>query len=302
MNRTIVIAIGILLAFCLGVHFYAQWDMKRFDAYLDEEYGDTLEQWRQVSRQDIVFADEEPAPELEQPPPPLPTSGVPDDIPEHLKLPPELNNGHYRGRQEYTPERPEPSYEEVLRFGNIIKEIIRDYNPERPIAEVWPQFIEAEKIYREHAERDLGYTPLTIYNYDRFDWVYEQTWAFPEVTALLFSEGEKEARGEDSHFEFTRQIDMGECDPDWNLMPLRDGREFRSRYGHTYEFRYSTSDGGFYTSTIGLSGDPDTNKLVVIDVHETSDEELQRLSGWNYNINYYTNEPVHYEPYQRIEK
>ena len=35
MNRkTMVIAIGILLAFCLGVHFYAQWDMKRFDASL----------------------------------------------------------------------------------------------------------------------------------------------------------------------------------------------------------------------------------------------------------------------------
>ena len=44
MNRkTMVIAIGILLAFCLGIHFYAQWDMKRFDASLpkppDPEQG-----------------------------------------------------------------------------------------------------------------------------------------------------------------------------------------------------------------------------------------------------------------------
>ena len=37
MNRKpFVIAIGILLAVCLGVYFYAQWDMKRFDAVLPE--------------------------------------------------------------------------------------------------------------------------------------------------------------------------------------------------------------------------------------------------------------------------
>ena len=37
MNRkTFVIALGILLAVCLGLHFYAQWDMKRFDASLPE--------------------------------------------------------------------------------------------------------------------------------------------------------------------------------------------------------------------------------------------------------------------------
>ena len=34
MNRTLVIAIGIVIAICLGVHFYAQWDMKRFEASL----------------------------------------------------------------------------------------------------------------------------------------------------------------------------------------------------------------------------------------------------------------------------
>ena len=37
MNRkTFVIAIGILLAVCFSIHFYAQWDMKRFDAVLPE--------------------------------------------------------------------------------------------------------------------------------------------------------------------------------------------------------------------------------------------------------------------------
>ena len=35
MNRkTMVIAIGILLAFCLGLHFYAEWNMAQFDASL----------------------------------------------------------------------------------------------------------------------------------------------------------------------------------------------------------------------------------------------------------------------------
>lgn len=35
-RRTLVIAISIAIAFCLGVYFYAQWDMKRFDASLPE--------------------------------------------------------------------------------------------------------------------------------------------------------------------------------------------------------------------------------------------------------------------------
>ena len=35
MNRkTMVIAIGILLAFCIGIHFYAEWNMAQFDASL----------------------------------------------------------------------------------------------------------------------------------------------------------------------------------------------------------------------------------------------------------------------------
>ena len=35
MNRkTMVIAIGFLLAFCLGIHFYAEWNMAQFDASL----------------------------------------------------------------------------------------------------------------------------------------------------------------------------------------------------------------------------------------------------------------------------
>ena len=35
MNRkTMVIAIGILLGFCAGIHFYAEWQKREFDASL----------------------------------------------------------------------------------------------------------------------------------------------------------------------------------------------------------------------------------------------------------------------------
>ncbi len=36
MNRTLVIAIGIILALCLGWHFYAEWNMAQFDASLPQ--------------------------------------------------------------------------------------------------------------------------------------------------------------------------------------------------------------------------------------------------------------------------
>ncbi len=35
-KRTLIVGISLILAVCLDLHFYAQWDMKRFDASLPE--------------------------------------------------------------------------------------------------------------------------------------------------------------------------------------------------------------------------------------------------------------------------
>ena len=51
----------------------------------------------------------------------------------------------------------------------------------------------------------------------------------------------------------------------------------------------------------GFSRTLDKNApLIVIDVANTSDAELKRLGGWNYNINPYTLQLVQYERYNTI--
>ena len=36
MNRTMVIAIGILIAICTGIYFWAEWQKQEFDASLPQ--------------------------------------------------------------------------------------------------------------------------------------------------------------------------------------------------------------------------------------------------------------------------
>lgn len=157
--------------------------------------------------------------------PPLPPSAIPENIPEHLKLPPEWVDGHYaldsdaKGGYPFSPE-------ESQRLLNIFKEIVSDYNPQRPLAAVGKRYIDHEKIYRAHAEHELGYTPLGTGSYNRIDWQYEQVWAHPEVWALVFQDAPP---GEEHYFTTTRSIAMGEESPDWNLTTLQDGREFRMK-------------------------------------------------------------------------
>lgn len=233
-----------------------------------------------------------PTENTDSPLPPLPPSSVPEDIPEHLKLLPEMVNEYYYDFEDEPPAF-EPPLEVAERFINILKEIIQDYNPQRPLAEVWPQYIAYEKMYRARAEYDLGYTPLGGSCYNRTDWAYEQTWAFPEIMGLVLKDDLTPEEGD--RFLTIRMIEMGEESPDWNLHILRDGREFRVKGDYRYEFKYGTSDAG---SVIGFSRTLDKNApLIVIDVANTSDAELKRLGGWNYNINPYTLQPVQYERY-----
>ncbi len=151
-------------------------------------------------------------------------------------------------------------------------------------------------MYRARAEYDLGYTPLGGVSYNRIDWLYEQTWAFPEIMTLVHEASSSVESGQ--RFLTVRSIALGHISPDWNLHVLKDGREFRVRGDRRYQFKYGTAERG---STTGFSRTNDKNApLVVIDVANTSDEELKKLSGWNYNINPYTLEPIQYEPYNFI--
>ena len=208
----------------------------------------------------------------------LPSSAVPENIPEHLKLPEAFKN-------RYSPDKSDPnapSITEVRAFmQQVIEYAIANHNPKRPIAEVWPAFMEAEMVYNTLAAQHLGKFPGYTGG-SRIEWAYEQFWAFPEVSEVKNS-------GEyfNSLSTLVYDVELGLEDPNWNVTTLPDGRTFRMRRNHRYEFNYP---GGGYR--IGLSR-PEHSKLVVIDnVFEISDAELEALSGWNYNFNPYTGKPI----------
>ncbi len=231
-------------------------------------------------------------------PPPLPPSAVPEDCPEHLKFLPEWIDGVYRDVEPDPPE--DPLTDEIrMHIENILLEIVREHNPKRPYVEIWDQFIEYEKMYRDYAEYELGYTPESALAANRFDWIYEQTWAFPEFIELSISITKPSvAYGEEDRFGAAYEVAMGNQGTSWNKITLKDGRDFFIKGNSRYEFVYSgvTEDGNKWQNTSGFARIPATMDAptVHIDVYNTSDEELEALMGWNYTINPLTMQPLEY--------
>lgn len=211
----------------------------------------------------------------------LPPSAVPENIPEHLKFPPDLRGAYYSTR--------DLSSGEERRLQNIFKEIVRDYNLGRSRASLWHQFIAAEKAYRAHAAQELGRTPAGTMSGDRYDWQYEQTWAFPEIMECFVAESDPEKI---DNFVSAFYIAMGDRFADHNVHILEDGREFHMRYQNQYVFKYYYSDEYTLTVRDETAHTPgESRPEVVIDVLNTSDAELERLSGWDFRINPITNQP-----------
>lgn len=192
-----------------------------------------------------------------------------DGVPEHLRCPLELIGKYVV----------DVSEEDIQKLKPIWYEIIEKYNPNRPIGEVWRQYIELENYYRGNAD------PEKIINSTgagRLDWGHQNALDFPEILVLANEDTDRSTE--------MWLVDIGEIDPDWNLHILPDGRKFRLAPDFYYEFVTVMVDenGNSYGSTIrrGLSGS--NVERVRIVVNETSDRELERLGGWNYNINPYT--------------
>ena len=66
MKRKLIVAIVVIIAACVAVHFYVQWDMKRFDASLPEVPADE-EQSGGHWHGDEWHAEPHPAPAAEEP-------------------------------------------------------------------------------------------------------------------------------------------------------------------------------------------------------------------------------------------
>ena len=233
------------------------------------------------------------------PAPPLPPSAVPEDCPEHLKFLPEWIDGVYRGIE---PPPPDDQFtdETKIRIGTILLEIVDEHNPKRPYAEIWDQFIEYEKMYRAYAEWELGYTPLATIGSNRMDWMYEQTWAFPEFMELgISTRAPPVPYGEENRFIAAYEVAMGKRDTGWNKITLKDGRDFFIKGKSRYKFFYSgvTEDGDEWDNTTGFARVPSSGDYptVRIDVLNTSDEDLKAQMGWDYTINPITLRPLVHE-------
>lgn len=216
-----------------------------------------------------------------------------DGVPEHLKCPKEWIGIQFD----------ESSDEVQAKLKAMVNEIIEEYNPNRPIAEIWHDFIEEEKFYNANnvihtnvgtEEEPILYSfvPLGMATY-RLDWMMQQALDYPEAFHLALT---------DDLFFDVQRVAIGRQSPDWNKITLSDGRTFREKTGYYYEFTYYEGEGNpdpndphihayngtLHTTRTGHSGRD--ARLIKVHLNNTSDEELEALSGWDFNINPYTQE------------
>ena len=196
-----------------------------------------------------------------------------DGVPEHLQCPPEFIGLYLNEDKEKVLPKILPIYQEIM----------EKWSPGRPIADLWNPMIEAEKWYRLNADPEKAELFGAA---GQLDWLIQQWLDFPEITILLAEDAPRAS--------YMLRVEIGLFKPDWNAFTLSDGRIFRADFDkyykfHTAEERIEKEDGFTIhggSSGFGISG-PDA-EVVEINLDAVSDEELERLSGWNYNINPYT--------------
>ena len=315
MNRKIIVAaIGFVAAVALGLHFYVEWEMARFDASLpelpapaaradpheghnyDEEEvrlettlvggvpgapktmivgSDEHQYWKRKEHQTLFKAQSVTNPLLPH---------VVGMLPEHLILP-EKWVGVYDWELD---EDPEAAEELKTTISEMYREFLTKWNPKRPVGEIWEDFMAGEReAYLEAVEHPTRDPIRSIYmGGSRIDLAYLNYVNYPEI--ILLSVDEKES---DKMFDMWH-VERGAENPNWNLALLPDGREFRIETGYEYLFRYTDETGE--TVTISLAG-PGTGEgfyQLTIDLDRASDEELEALGGWNYNFSRYTGLPT----------
>ena len=312
MNRTLIAAIGFIVAFCIGIYFYAEWEKARFEASLPQppapradpheghdhgEEGVELETtlvggvpgapktmivgsdehqyWKRKEHQTLFKAQSVTNPLLPH---------VVGMLPEHLILP-EKWVGVYDWELD---EDPEAAEELKTTISDMYKEFLTTWNPKRPVGEIWDDFMTDEReAYLEAVNHPTRDPIRSIYmGGSRIDLAYLNYVNYPEI--ILLSVDEEES---DRMFDMWN-VERGAENPNWNLALLPDGREFRVETGYEYLFRYTDETGE--TVTISLAG-PGTGEgfhQLTIDLDRTPDEELEELGGWNYNFSRYTGLPT----------
>ncbi len=201
-----------------------------------------------------------------------------DGVPEHLQCPPDLIDVYAR----------DVSKQRIQELQRIGVEIIEKWNPNRPLTEVYPAFIEAEKWYHDNADPEREGNG---WGAKRMDWQFQIVLDFPEIGVLAQEDSRRSM--------IMWRVELGDWPADLNVMHLPDGsgRTFRTDDDKKYVFTSSTytekPDGDGFTSTTSTvttgpsNGDPNA-EVIEIDLDTISDEELEALQGWDYTINPYT--------------
>ncbi len=206
-----------------------------------------------------------------------------DGVPEHLHCPEEWVGV-------YVNTLSQSDHEELGRIGQLrIEEILSKYNPRRPLTEVWPLYIASEKYYFANADPEhTGPGEAS----GRLDWQYQNLLDFPEIFVLSNTDVSEQLRDR-HHYSTMREVAKGSWDPNLNVHILQDGREFRARDGYNYEEITSKTGSdakGRMRGTkraIGFGHSGKDAEIVKIYLSDTTDEELEQLGGWNYNIDPY---------------
>lgn len=199
-----------------------------------------------------------------------------DGVPEHLQCPPDLIDVYAR----------DVSKARLQELYPINEEILEQWNPNRPLTEVWPAFMEAEKWYHDNADPEragIGWGAK------RMDWLFQIVLDFPEIGVLAQEDSRRSM--------IMWRVELGDWDANLNVIHLSGGRTFRTDDDKKYVFTSSTytekPDGDGWTSTKSTyttgpsNGDPNA-EVIEINLDEISDAELDALQGWDYTINPYT--------------
>ena len=198
----------------------------------------------------------------------------PNGVPEHLQCPKEFVGV-------YTTDVEDLSKIHHLTAPRAF-EILTKYNPNRPLTEVWPEYIEAERFYYEN--RDVSRAEPGSAG-GRVDWQFQHLLDYPEITVLHYIDSPRSS--------FIRQVLIGHRSSDWNQYELPDKRIFYAGNDYNYEFIYEEThiNAEGIPVTVGFEvgfGHAPTSEIKRIMLAQTTDEELKSLGGWNYNIDPYS--------------
>ncbi len=123
-----------------------------------------------------------------------------DGVPEHLQCPEEWIGTYL---SDLPPEA-------ATQMQKIAAEVIDRYNPNRPLADVWDPYIEAEKAYQHDADPQKKNLAIGA---DRYDWYIQIILDFPEIVILTLEDGSRSNE--------MRLIDMGIRNPKMRRRDLK---------------------------------------------------------------------------------